>query len=146
MSIKTGWQDAPLAFCNLAKAFKRNTICESSSIQSHNHLVHNRTLNYFAKLANWLTCVSTYLYGIHLNFRYRTCFEEGVLWYSGNYGVHIHYETRMWHDNNIQDLYFPEAIKIVATTIHCRYYLMAYGKWRPIMWYMMINIAFCFSA
>ena len=25
----------------------------------------------------------------HLNFRYRGCFEQGVLWYSGNYRVQI---------------------------------------------------------
>ena len=32
--------------------------------RTHNHLVHKRTLNHFAKLARWLTCVvSTYLYG-----------------------------------------------------------------------------------
>ena len=79
--IKTGWRDSPLVFCNLAKAFKHNTICDSSGIQTHNHLVPKRTLNYFAKLAKWLTCfVSTYLYGIHLNFRYRACLEEVVFW------------------------------------------------------------------
>ena len=27
--------------------------------------------------------MSTYLYGIHLNFRFRVCFEEGVPWHSG---------------------------------------------------------------
>ena len=145
MLIKTGWRDAPLAFCNLAKTFKCNTICESSGIQTHNHLDHNNTQP-FSKLAKWLTCVSTYLYGIHLNFRYRACFEEGALWHSGNHGVHIHFETCMWHDNNMQDLYFRGVIKIVATMIHSCYCLMAFVKWRPIIWYMMINMAFCFSA
>ena len=101
MPIKTGWRDAPLAFCNLPKAFKHNTICDINSIQTHNHLARKRTLNCFAKLAKWLTCVvSTYLYGIHLNFRYRACFEEGVSWHSGNYKVYIHSETCTWHDNN----------------------------------------------
>ena len=38
----------------------------------------------------------------HLNFRFRTCFEQGVPWHSGNYRVLIHSETRMWHDKNIQ--------------------------------------------
>ena len=32
-----------------------------------------------------------------------------------------------------QGLHFPGAIKIVTTTIHYCYYLMAYGKWRPIV-------------
>ena len=147
MPIKTVWRDSPLAFCNLAKAFKHNAICDSSGIQAHNHLVHKRTLNHFAKLAKWLTCVvSTYLYRIHLNFRYRACFEEAVLWHSGNYRVHIHSEMHTWHDNNILGLHFPGAIKIVATMIHYCYSLMAYGKWRAIIWYRMINITFYFSA
>ena len=38
----------------------------------------------------------------HLNFRFRTCFEQGVPWHSGNYRVWIHCETRTWHDKNIQ--------------------------------------------
>ena len=125
--LKTGWRDSLLVFCNLAKAFKHNAICDSSGIQTHNHLVRKRTLNHFAKLAKWLTCVvSTYLYGIHLNFRYRACFEEGVPWHSGNYRVYIHSEMRTWHDNNIQGLHFPGAIKIVATVIHYCYCLIHY--------------------
>ena len=38
----------------------------------------------------------------NLNFRYRTCFKQGVHWNSGNYRVKIHSKTRTWHDNNIQ--------------------------------------------
>ena len=123
MPIKTGWRDAPLAFCNLAKHV--NIICGSNSIQTHNYLVRKRTK--FAKLAKWLTCVvSTYLYGIHLNFRYRACFEEDVPWHSGNYRVYIHSEMRTWHDNNIQGLHFPGVIKIVATMIPYCYCLIHY--------------------
>ena len=48
--IKTGWQDSTLVFCNLGKAFKHNTICDSSGVQTHNHLVCKRTLNHFAKM------------------------------------------------------------------------------------------------
>ena len=51
LPIKTGWRDAPLAFCSLAKAFKHNAICDSNGIQTHNHLVRKGTLNHFAKLA-----------------------------------------------------------------------------------------------
>ena len=37
---------------------------DSSWTRTHNRLVHKRTLNHLAKLANWLSCVvSTYLYG-----------------------------------------------------------------------------------
>ena len=38
----------------------------------------------------------------HLNFRYTTCFEQGVPWHSANYRVWSHSETRTWHDRNIQ--------------------------------------------
>ena len=58
------------------------------------------------------------LYGIHLNFRYRACFEEGVPWDPGDYRVYIHSEMCKIHDNNIQSFYFPGAIKIVTTMIH----------------------------
>ena len=124
--IKTAWRGAPLAFCNIAKAFKHSTICDSNVIQTHNRLGRKRTLNVFSKLAKWLACaVSTYLQRIHLNFRYRVSFEEGVPWHSGNLKVYIHSEMRAWHENNIQGTHFLGAIKIVA---------------RPITWHKMINI------
>ena len=49
----------------------------------------------------------------HLKFRFRTCFEQGVPWHSGNYRVWIHFETRTWHDKNTQSdflccLYFDQ--------------------------------------
>ena len=34
--------------------------------------------------------------------RVHACFEQGVPWYSGNYRVWIHTETRTWHDKKIQ--------------------------------------------
>ena len=40
----------------------------------------------------------------HLHFRFRACFEQGVLRHSGNYRVWIHSETRRWHDKNIQSM------------------------------------------
>ena len=36
----------------------------------------------------------------HSNFRYHTCFEQGVPWHSSNCRVYIHFETHTWHDNN----------------------------------------------
>ena len=42
----------------------------------------------------------------HLNFRFHACFEQGVPWHSGNYGVGIHSETCTWHDKNIQPVTF----------------------------------------
>ena len=131
---------------HLAISWKHfNTICCSNGIQTDNHLVRKRILNHFAKLAKWLVCiVSTYLYGIHLNFRYRACFEEGAPWHSGNYRLYIHSEIRTWHDNNIQGLNFPGAIKIVTT----RFIIVT--VWWPMesegQLYRMINITFYFSA
>ena len=52
-------------------------MCGSNGTQTHNHLIRKRTLNHFAKQAKWLTCVvSTYLKGIHLNFRYRRAHQN----------------------------------------------------------------------
>ena len=36
----------------------------------------------------------------HSNFRYHTCFEQGVPWHSSNCRVYIHFETHTWHDNS----------------------------------------------
>ena len=38
----------------------------------------------------------------HLNFRYRVYFEQGVIWYSGNYRRWFHSETCTWHGTNMQ--------------------------------------------
>ena len=36
----------------------------------------------------------------HLNFRFRTCFEQGVPWHSGNYRAWIHSEMHTWHEEH----------------------------------------------
>ena len=38
----------------------------------------------------------------HVNFRFCTCFEQGIPWHSGNYRVWIYPETFTWYDKNIQ--------------------------------------------
>ena len=38
----------------------------------------------------------------HLNFTFRSCFEKGVPWNSGNYRVWTHSGTHTWHDKNTQ--------------------------------------------
>ena len=40
----------------------------------------------------------------HFNFRFRSCFEQGVPWNSGNYRVLIHSDTHTWHAKNIQTI------------------------------------------
>ena len=52
---------------------------------------------------------------IHVNFRFRACFEPGVPWYSGNYGMWIHSETCTWHDKNIQ---LPDGCQISENQNH----------------------------
>ena len=56
----------------------------------------------------------------HLNFRYRTCFEQGVPWHSGNYRVWIRSETCMWHDK-----YYCEPNSRVHKCKHV-YYVINY--------------------
>ena len=57
-------------------------------MRAHNHLVRKRTLNHLTKLvslAKWLSLSSVYELGgcrfesgcCHLNFRYRSYFEQG---------------------------------------------------------------------
>ena len=55
----------------------------------------------------------------HLNFRFRTCFEQGVPWHSGNYKVWIHSEMCTWHNKNIQSipLVWCKAIRICSGII-----------------------------
>ena len=70
-------------------------------------------VNPHSSLAKWLSvCLRTKWLWVrvmlqlnlqfHLNFRFRACFEQGVPWDSGNYGVWIHSETRTWHDMTLQ--------------------------------------------
>ena len=61
---------------------------------------HPRTCSNFG--TTWNTGGPTSIYLIHLNFRYRVCIEQGVPWYSGNFRMRTHSETRTWHDKNIQ--------------------------------------------
>ena len=78
---------------------------------THNRLIRKQTPNQFGPPACWLNdwvfvcelcgCGFEPRY-YRLNFRYRTCFEQGVPWHSGNYRVWIHSETCTWHDKNIQ--------------------------------------------
>ena len=40
---------------------------------------------------------------LQLNFSYRTCFEQGVPWHSGNYRVYIHSENAYvtWEEHTV---------------------------------------------
>ena len=58
----------------------------------------------------------------HLNFRFHTCFKQGVPWHSGNYRVWIHSERRTWHDNNIQSVYNDKDIKTKIKSYNNRVY------------------------
>ena len=83
-------------------------LSDCSRTWTNNHLVHKRT-----KLAKWLSCVaSTHLYNwFEYMFLLGVCLEQGVPWYSGNYRVWIHSETRMWQDKNIQSTSYSFSIR-----------------------------------
>ena len=53
----------------------------------------------------------------HLNLRFRTCFEQGVPWDSGNYRVWIHSGTCTWHDKYIQSMSVMFFITLSKLTI-----------------------------
>ena len=56
-------------------------------------------------------------------FRYHTCFEQGVPWYSGNCRVRIHSETPMWHDKNIQSFFlYSGELLLIIIFIHDYWY------------------------
>ena len=58
-------------------------------------------------------CLQTKWNCSHLNFRYRTCFQQRVPWHSSNYRVWIHSKTRTWLDKNMQSRqHFFEALSL----------------------------------
>ena len=63
----------------------------------------------------------------HLNFRFRTIFEQGFPSHSGNYRVWSHSEARTWQDKNIQSNgTYREVLK--KTLNH----LASFDKWFPV--------------
>ena len=93
-----------------------------------NHLDWKKIINHLVKLASlakwlsvrfqtkWLWIESS---SSHLNFRFCTCFEQGVTWHSDNYRVWIHSEMHTWQDNNIvicpgADCYFQVCQEITS--------------------------------
>ena len=81
----------------------------------------------------------------HLTVRFRTCFEQGVSWHSGNYSELIHSETLTWHDKNIQSLLGFEVIlhlmvKYVGPVIFsCFYYACHISKASKFQWKSIIK-------
>ena len=59
-------------------------------------------------------------YCSHFNFRYCSCFKQGVSWHSGNYRVWIHSEMHIWHDKNIQYL---SCFALVLRGTHKKIYI-----------------------
>ena len=94
-----------------------------------NHLFHKRILT------KWLNG-GVFVYELsgcrfesscsHLNFRFCTCFEQGVPWHSGNYRKWIRSETRSWHDKNIQSFFLIFFMKTCfrLVLIHVRFVLI----------------------
>ena len=85
----------------LVSYFKFSTVCSyhvTYAFQSESTLYN--CLNVIARNRRKIWSLSDC--NSHLNFRFRTCFEYGVPWHSGNYRVRIHSEMRTWHNKNIQ--------------------------------------------
>ena len=76
----------------------------SNGSRTYNHLVRKRTLNQFGQMVHGLNGCTFESRCSNLNFRSRACFEQGVPWHTGIYGVWIQCETRTWHDINIQEI------------------------------------------
>ena len=59
----------------------------------------------------------------HFTFRFPVCFEQGVPWHSGNYGVWIHSETRTWHD---KDIHYYAILRIFSHGIFADLFIFCY--------------------
>ena len=100
-----------LIYCTIKKVKNKSMLFVNyNRTRTHNHLVPKQTLNHLTKLVTWL-CVHLRTKWFesccrHLNFRYHTCFKQGVSWHSGNYRVWIHSGMHTWHDKNIQSMVF----------------------------------------
>ena len=96
---------------------------------THNHLAK---LNHLTIWPVWLN-YWVFIYKLsgcgfesccsHLNFRYRVCFKQGVLWYSGNCGVQIHSKKHMWHNNKKQSPCHPSYILGVCLSVQVNFIL-----------------------
>ena len=64
----------------------------------------------------------------HLNFRFCTCFQEGVPWDWGNYTVWIHSETRTLHDTNIHSK--ATYRQVLRTHLN---HLACFAKWLSVL-------------
>ena len=78
---------------------KYNVTKWPTRIQTHNNLIRKRTLNHLEKLAKWPVWLNDKVFAdelssfgfesgwCHLNFRFRSCSEQGFPWHSTNYRV-----------------------------------------------------------
>ena len=57
-------------------ALKMHGLSDCNWTRTHNHLVHKQTLNHLAKLAQVVVGFESSCG--HLNFRFHTCFNQGV--------------------------------------------------------------------
>ena len=92
-----------LHWCTFNFAFQfsfktQGILSDCNWTQTHNHLVHKQTFNLasLVSLAVWPVGLNgwVFVYELcscgfgfscsHLKFRFRTCFEQGVPWHSGN--------------------------------------------------------------
>ena len=80
-----------------------NSISDCNGTRTHNHVACKQTPNHLAKLASLVKCLSDCVFQSrcsHLNFRYRTYFQQGVPWHS------------TWHDNNMLKFFYRKNLLI----------------------------------
>ena len=93
-------------YLNIKEIFdqKRHDIwglSNSNGTRTHNQLFRKRTLNHFAKLAKWLSCLlTTYLYGA-LDYVFLSCHERVSGWIYRYLNVK---ELLYWNKHNISSL------------------------------------------
>ena len=108
---------------------------DCNSTRNQNHLFLNADSTIWVNwLVAWLYWVFNWLsirlgsFGLesswsHFTFRFPVCFEQGVPWHSGNYGVWIHSETRTWHD---KDIHYYAILRIFSHGIFADLFIFCY--------------------
>ena len=90
--------------------------------RTHNHLVRKRTLNYLAKLDEWLRCVmSTYLYGA-----FTICFCHVTY----AFGVNLLSKSKC--DTNLK-------VPVHHKNTHLMHHMDKYSKYNLVIWSVSLN-------
>ena len=115
-----------LLFILLALFSSKYTIhCKGS--WNHSHLVCKQTLDHLVKWSSVRLRTEWFWVRVALQW-YRTCFEQGVPWHSGNYKVWIHFKTLTWHGKNRESILTTFYKTCSVTLLHNNKFLWAKGS------------------